>query len=182
MIQSPMSVHRGRPATGYARNLILAVVPAIAVTLALAAFLMRTPAAPQASFVTLTGEKITIAGLKGKVVLVNFWATDCPICIKEMPDMVRTYDRFRGNGLEFIAVAMRHDPPNYVIRFVENNRLPFKVALDPLGEHARAFDGVSLTPTTFVIDKRGDIVLRITGEPDFAHLNQLLEEKLAEKA
>ena len=177
-----MSVHPNRPATGNARGLILAVVLAIVVTLALVAFSMHTPvAAPQVAFVSLTGEKITIAGLKGRVVLVNFWATDCPICIKEMPDMVRTYDRFRGNGLEFIAVAMRHDPPNYVIRFAEKNRLPFKVALDPLGEHAQAFDGVKFTPTTFVIDKRGDIVFRMTGEPDFAKLNQLLEEKLAER-
>jgi len=176
-----MSVHPRRPATGIARGLILAVVLAAAVTLVLAVFFMRATAAPQIAFVSLAGEKITIAGLRGRVVLVNFWATDCPICIKEMPDMVRTYDRFRGNGLEFIAVAMRHDPPNYVIRFAEKNRLPFKVALDPLGEHAQAFDGVSVTPTTFVIDKRGDIVLRITGEPDFAKLNRLLEEKLAER-
>ena len=148
----------------------------------LAAFFMRATAAPQVAFVSLAGEKITIAGLKGRVVLVNFWATDCPICIKEMPDMVRTYDRFRGGGLEFIAVAMQYDPPNYVLAYAEKNRLPFKVALDPLGEHAHAFGGVSLTPTTFVIDKRGDIVLRITGEPDFAKLNRLLEEKLSEPA
>jgi len=152
-----------------------------AVTLFLLVIFARATPAPQVTFVSLKGEKIATAGLKGRVVLVNFWATDCPICIKEMPDMVRTYDRFRERGLEFIAVAMRHDPPNYVIHYTEKNRLPFKVALDPMGEHATAFGDVKLTPTTFVIDKRGNIVFKITGEPDFAKLNALLEEKLREK-
>ena len=95
--------------------------------------------------------------------------------------MVRTYDRFRGRGLELIAVAMRHDPPNYVIHYAEKNRLPFKVALDPAGEHARAFGDVKLTPTTFVIDKHGNIVVKTTGEVDFTKLNRLLEAKLAER-
>jgi peroxiredoxin len=158
----------------------LAAVAAAAVTLLLLAIFWRAAPAPQVTFVSLKGEKITTAGLSGRVVLVNFWATDCPICVKEMPDMVRTYDRFHGRGLEFIAVAMRHDPPNYVIRYTEKNRLPFKVALDPAGEHARAFGDVKLTPTTFVIDKRGNIVLKITGEVDFARLNALIEEKLKE--
>jgi peroxiredoxin len=94
--------------------------------------------------------------------------------------MVRIYDRYRDRGLELIAVAMKHDPPNYVVRYVEKNRLPFAVALDPLGEHARAFGNVRLTPTTFVIDRRGQIVSRIQGAPDFAKLRQLLEAKLAE--
>jgi len=94
--------------------------------------------------------------------------------------MVRSYHRYRHRGLEFIAVAMKHDPPNYVIKYAEVNRLPFKVALDPMGELAQAFGNVTLTPTTFVIDKRGTIVLKITGEVDSARLNALLEEKLKE--
>jgi peroxiredoxin len=175
-----MSVCCGRSESGYTRNLILVSVLAAAVALSLAAFFTRTIAAPQVTFVSLQGEKVTTAGLKGKVAVVNFWATDCPICIREMPAMVRTYDRFRDRGLEFIAVAMRYDPPNVVIRYTEKNRLPFKVALDPAGEIAQAFGDVKLTPTTFVIDKRGEIVLRFTGEQDFARLHALLEEKLKE--
>jgi peroxiredoxin len=136
--------------------------------------------APQVTFVSLAGEAITTASLKGKVAVVKFWATDCVTCVKEMPDMVRTYNRYRNRGFEFIAVAMRHNPPNYVIKYAEENRLPFKVALDPMGEIARAFDNVILTPTTFVIDKRGAIVMKISGEMDVARLNALLEEKLKE--
>ncbi len=138
-------------------------------------------AAPEVTFVSLQGERIAARGLVGKVVVVKFWATDCPVCMKEMPDMVRTYVRYRDRGLEFIAVAMQHDPPSYVIRYAESNRLPFKVALDPVRELARAYGDVKVTPTTFVIDRRGNIVSRTQGETDLAKLNTLLEEKLRDK-
>jgi peroxiredoxin len=136
--------------------------------------------APDVVFTSITGEKLATADLRGRVVLVNFWATDCAVCIREMPQLVRTYGRFRSRGLELVAVAMRYDPPNYVLDYTEKNALPFKVALDPMGEFAQAFGDVKLTPTTIVIDKRGRMVKRILGEPDFAELEKLIEEKLAE--
>lgn len=161
-------------------NLILAAVVAGALTFAGFAIWSAEPAAPGVTFVSIKGEKISTESLRGRVVLVNFWATDCVTCVKEMPDITATYNKYRGQGFETIAVAMRHDPPNYVLNFVEKNGLPFTVALDPMGELARAFGEVKLTPTTFVIDKRGKIVTRILGEPDFAKLHALLEEKLKE--
>ena len=161
-------------------NLILAAVVAGALTFAGFAIWSAEPAAPGVTFVSIKGEKITTESLRGRVVLVNFWATDCVTCVKEMPDITATYNKYRGQGFETIAVAMRHDPPNYVLNFVEKNGLPFTVALDPMGELAKAFGEVKLTPTTFVIDKRGKIVTRILGEPDFAKLHALLEEKLKE--
>ena len=162
------------------RNLILAVVFAGAIAFVSLAILGSTPPAPQVTFVSITGEKITMESLRGKVVLVNFWATDCVVCIREMPQITAAYNRYRALGFETIAVAMRHDPPNYVLDYVGKNKLPFKVALDPLGELARAFGEVKLTPTTFIIDKQGRVVTRILGEPDFARLHRLLEEKLKE--
>lgn len=169
----------GKP-MGRLRNPILLVAAAAIGFVLYSAFFGKT-AAPPVTFVSLQGEKITTADLRGKVVLVNFWATDCPTCIKEMPDIVKTYDKYRAQGFETIAVAMKHDPPNYVLNYAEKNALPFKVALDPQGELARAFGEVKLTPTTFIIDKRGNIVNRILGEPDFAKLHALLEEKLKEQ-
>ena len=163
------------------RSLILSTLGVGAAALFLFGACGQRLQAPQATFVSLTGETLTTGGLKGKVVLVNFWATDCVACVKEMPDMVRTYNRYRDRGFEFIAVAMKHDPPHYVVKYAATNRLPFKVALDPMGELAKAFGNVKLTPTTFVIDKRGNIVLKITGEADFAKLHALLEEKLEER-
>lgn len=162
------------------RNPILAAVVAGVVLFAAFALWSAGPAAPAVTFVSIKGEKITTADLRGKVVLVNFWATDCATCIKEMPEVVATYNKYQAQGFETIAVAMRHDPPNYVLNYVEKNKLPFKVALDPLGELARAFGEVKLTPTTFIIDKQGKLVMRILGEPDFAKLHALLEEKLKE--
>ena len=137
--------------------------------------------APAATFVTIKGETIPLASLRGKVVLVNFWATDCPVCIKEMPQLIETYQKFKSRGFETVAVAMRYDPPVRVLQFSEQRALPFKVAFDPVGEHAKAFGDLTLTPTTFVIDKRGNIVYRVLGEPDFKKLHALLEEKLGEK-
>ncbi len=135
---------------------------------------------PVVTLATIQGEKLTAGDLRGKVVLVNFWATSCVTCVKEMPKLVETYRKHRDRGFETIAVAMSYDPPNYVLHYAEKNALPFKVALDPLGAAARAFGDVSLTPTTFVIDRRGAIVKRYLGEPDFAELDRLIEGKLAE--
>lgn len=182
MVHPPLSSCRGRPAAGSARKLILVLIAGATVALSLAAFYSRSIAAPQVTFVSLQGERVTTAGLRGRVALINFWATDCPICARELPEMLRTYDKFHGRGVEFIAVAMPYDPPNYVVSYAARNRLPFTVALDPAGEIAKAFGDVRLTPTTFVIDKRGHIVFRVTGEPDFAGLHELLEQKLAEPA
>ena len=150
----------------------------LAAAIAAAAFLLplRVTPAPKVTFVSLNGE--SVAPAPGKVMLVNFWATDCPVCIREMPDLVQTYEKYRGRGLEVVAVAMRHDPPNRVLRYAEAERLPFKVALDTLGEHAKAFGGVRLTPTTFVIDRQGNIAERIVGKPDFGQLNARIEKLL----
>jgi len=134
---------------------------------------------PDVTFIDLQGRQITANELQGKVTILNFWATSCTTCVKEMPAMVQTYEKYKESGLEFIAVAMAYDPPNYVLNFVETRKLPFTVALDSRGELAHAFDDVKLTPTTLIIDKQGRIIKRYVGEPDFTALHQLLEKLLA---
>ncbi len=141
--------------------------------------LERQPVAPQVTFIDLAGKKTTTNELRGKVVIVNFWATSCVSCVREMPQMVDTYNKFKGQGLEFVAVAMKYDPPNYVINFTETRKLPFTVALDSGGDIAKAFNDVTMTPTTFVIDKQGRIIKRYVGEPDFAAFQLILKEALA---
>jgi peroxiredoxin len=144
----------------------------------IAAFTGAKPA-PEVTYIGIKGEQITPQALRGKVVMVNFWATSCVTCVKEMPQMVETYNKFKGQGLEFIAVAMSYDPPNYVVNFTETRKLPFKVALDVDGSAAKAFGDVQLTPTTFVIGRDGKILKRYVGEPDFAELDKLLQGALA---
>lgn len=140
----------------------------------------KTETAPAVTFRSIEGETITTADLRGKVALVNFWATSCTTCVAEMPMLVETYRKYVGKGYETVAVAMQYDPPNYVLNFAKTRALPFKVALDPMGELAARFGPVRLTPTSFLIDKQGRIVKRYVGAPDEAELHTLIEQLLAQ--
>jgi peroxiredoxin len=137
-------------------------------------------AAPESTFVLLDGSKQTTADLKGKVTLVNFWATSCVTCVAEMPKVISTYNKYKSQGYDTLAVAMSYDPPSYVVNYTQTRQLPFKVAIDNTGAVAKAWGDVQLTPTTYLVNKRGEIVKQYVGEPDFAALHQLIEKLLAE--
>jgi peroxiredoxin len=158
-------------------------VAAVAVVLAIAGgtyWSIAESAAPESTFVLLDGSSRTTADLKGKVTLVNFWATSCVTCVGEMPKVIATYNKYKDRGYDTLAVAMSYDPPSYVVNYTETRKLPFKVAIDNTGAVAKAWGDVQLTPTTYVVNKRGAIVKRYVGEPDFAELHQLIEKLLAE--
>jgi len=156
---------------------------ALAVLVAAAAgfflFSQTAKPAPEVAFMTIDGRTVTTAELRGKVMLVNFWATTCTTCIKEMPRLVETHKRFATERFDTVAVAMSYDPPSQVLAYAKREKLPFTVALDVGDAAAKAFGGVRLTPTTFLIDKQGNIVRQYLGEPDFAKLNALIQELLA---
>lgn len=135
--------------------------------------------APNSTFVLLDASKTTTTDFKGKVTLVNFWATSCTTCVAEMPKMITTYNQYHAKGYEMVAVAMSYDPPSYVVNFAQTRQLPFKVAIDNTGAIAKAWGDVKLTPTTYLVDKKGVIVKRYVGAPDFAELNALIEKLLA---
>lgn len=155
---------------------------AAAVIVAAGAFFMvgRSATAPQTTFVLLDGSKKTTADFKGKVTLVNFWATSCSTCVAEMPKMVSTYDQYHAKGYEHIGVAMSYDPPSYVVNYTQTRKLPFEVAIDNTGAVAQAWGEVQLTPTSYLVNKKGEIVKRYVGEPDFNELHALIEKLLAE--
>ena len=138
----------------------------------------RPIATPEVNFIGVRGEQFAMSSLKGKVVLVNFWATSCTVCVGEMPKMVQTYEKYRGQGLETVAVAMPYDPPDRVFAYAQQNKLPFRVTLDIFGKAMQAFGGIRGTPTTFLVDRGGRIVRRFEGEPDFAMLGELIEKEL----
>jgi peroxiredoxin len=156
----------------------------VVVAVVIATLWYRRPAlplaAPAVDIVSIRGDRVALNALKGKVVLVNFWATSCAVCLKEMPRMVNVYQTLHGRGLEAVFVAMPYDRPDHVLAYATKSKLPFTVALDVQGDINRGFGGVKLTPTTFIIDKRGMIVERVVGEPDFTRLHALLERKLGE--
>jgi peroxiredoxin len=114
--------------------------------------------------------------------LVNFWATSCTTCVAEMPQVIATYNQFKAQGFDTVAVAMSYDPPSYVVNYAQTRALPFKVAIDNTGAVAKAWGDVKLTPTTYLVNKRGDIVKRYVGTPDFAAMGLLITRLLAEKA
>jgi len=118
--------------------------------------------------------------LQGQVTLVNFWATSCTTCVAEMPHMVETYEKYKGQGYSMLAVAMAYDPPSYVVNFAQTRQLPFDVAIDNTGAVAKSWGDVALTPTSYLVNKRGEIVKRYVGQPDFAELHQLIEKLLKE--
>lgn len=139
----------------------------------------RAPA-PDSTFVLLDGSSKSTADLRGKVTLVNFWATSCVTCVAEMPEIVETYNKYHTRGFETLAVAMSYDPPSYVVNFAETRKLPFKVAIDNTGNVAKAWGDVRLTPSTFIVNKRGEIVKTYVGTPNFSELRLLIEKLLAE--
>jgi peroxiredoxin len=171
-----MNVPASKPS--WIKPAAIGVAVLAAAGLGYAAFARSMPA-PDVTFISIDGQKISTQDLRGKVVMVNFWATSCTTCVHEMPAMVDTYNKFKGQGLQFVAVAMSYDPPNYVLNFAQTRKLPFTVALDSGGDIAKQFGKVALTPTTFVIGKDGKIIKRYVGEPEFSSLHALLQKALA---
>lgn len=161
------------------KKLILSL--AILVAAGIGAWFIWRPAAPapDVAFTTIDGKKFSMHDLRGKVVLVKFWATSCVTCVKQMPDNIDTYNTYAPKGYETVAVAMSYDPPNYVLNFAETRKLPFPVALDVSGEIARAFGDVKLTPSAFLVDKQGRIVKRYLGDYDKAEFHAAIEKALA---
>jgi peroxiredoxin len=163
----------------FAAVAIVAVAVGVGGYLTLEAF-SGGPMAPNVGYTLLDGSKSSTEQLRGKVVLVNFWATDCTTCVHEMPQIISTHEKYKALGYDTLAVAMSYDPPAYVINFAETRKLPFGVAIDNTGAIAKSFGQVQLTPTSVLINKRGEIVKRFVGEPDFVALHQLVEKLLAE--
>lgn len=135
--------------------------------------------APDVVFTSLTGQQISTQDLRGKVVLVKFWATSCVTCIQQMPDTVQAFEDMSPKGYDVIAVAMQYDPPNYVKNYSDTRKLPFTVAIDSQGKIAKAFGDVQLTPTAFLIDKQGHIIKRYLGNYDKVAFRSTVEKALA---
>jgi peroxiredoxin len=153
---------------------ILVPIVIIALVIGLGLNLMQKPQAPDVIFKTIEGKEFTMQSLQGKVVLVNFWATDCPGCIEEMPALIDTYKKYRDKNFELIAVAMPHDTLSQVINYSKFNALPFPVIHDTSGTLAEQFNDVRLTPTAFIVDKKGLVIGKSIGAFNFAALHQLL--------
>jgi len=103
----------------------------------------------------------SLANYKGKVIILNFWATWCPPCRAEMPSMELLYQRYKDAGLEILAVNVR-ERASSVFQFIRSNNYTFPVLLDNDGNVSSAY-GIEAFPTSFIIDRRGKIIGRLIG-------------------
>ena len=168
---------------GSANKTVTVAVLAVGAIAALAYGVMRSVAGPEVAptvvYTLLDGTPANTRELTGRVVLVSFWATSCAICLQEMPDLIATHARFKARGYETLAIAMGYDAPVNVVRYTEAHALPFKVAIDHDGRLASEFGKVAATPTSVLINRRGEIVERHIGRLDVAALNTSIERLLA---
>jgi peroxiredoxin len=138
--------------------------------------------APDIHVATLDGTQVKLQQYQGKPVLVTFWATTCPGCVKEIPHLVELQHDLGPKGLQIIAIAMSYDDPKQVATMVQQRGMPYTVALDKDGSAAKAFGDVQLTPTSFLISPQGRIVQRKLGEMDFTQVRHRILGMLGSKA
>jgi len=134
--------------------------------------------APDVNYTLLDGTPGSTSALRGQVWLVNFWATSCGPCIRDMPALSALHRQFSPRGLQTLAVAMQYDPPAAVSHFAQSRQLPFGVVIDNTGAVARALGDVRVTPTTIVVDRQGRVALRSVGAGHGPRLQALLSRLL----
>jgi len=139
--------------------------------------------APDVTLPGLDGQQISLSDFRGRPVLVNFWATTCPGCIREIPHLIDMHNTYSGRGLVILGIAMYYDPPDQVIALRKRRQLPYLIALDMDGRAAQAFNNVRLTPNNFLIAPDGTIVRHKVGEfsaRELVKLRQQIEQMLAD--
>jgi cytochrome c biogenesis protein CcmG/thiol:disulfide interchange protein DsbE len=130
--------------------------------------------APDFTLTTLEGETVTLSVLRGRAVLINFWATWCPPCRTELPTIQSAYDRYADQGLVVLAVDMA-EPPQVVAAFAQKFALRFPILLDHDGEVAAQYQ-IRALPTSFFVDREGVIRSMFIGPMN----GPLMDERLAQ--
>ncbi|MDD5229318.1 MAG: TlpA disulfide reductase family protein [Methylococcales bacterium] len=157
------------------------IVLALLLVLMTSIFFSFNKTIPNISFTTLNSEKMSLEHLRGKPVIVTFWTTDCASCLKEIPLLLDLYQRYHAEGLEIIGVTMYYEPPNHVIEFNKQRPLPYPITLDVEANWAKVFGNVNVTPTTFLLNLKGEIVWQKVGLFELAELQPQIENLLKEK-
>jgi thiol-disulfide isomerase/thioredoxin len=121
----------------------------------------RPVPAPLFKLTSLDGKEVTLRDFAGKPVIINFWATWCAPCIKEMPELESFYFKKKGDGLELLMINLK-ESKDVVAEFVGQNNFTFKVLLDETGKTSEEFQVFGL-PSTYFVDRKGVIVDRHMG-------------------
>lgn len=118
--------------------------------------------APDFGVETLTGDTVRLAELRGRVVLVNFWATWCPPCRLEMPGFQDVWDDYRDQGLVIVGLSVDRGLRSQVAEWVRRREITYPIGF-PTGATVRAYGGANVLPTSVLIDRDGRIVHRVEG-------------------
>lgn len=130
--------------------------------------ILKTPGAlaPETVLSTLNGKNVKLSDFKGRIVFLNFWATWCPPCIQEMPEMEKLHRKLSAEDFVMVAVGLKESEER-VGRFFGKEKLTFTSLVDPGGEAAYAF-GIAQIPTTLILDKNGRILGKVIGPRNWA--------------
>jgi len=135
---------------------------------------------PEVNYVDTTGTAYTAASLTGKVVVVNFWATWCRPCLKEIPDLSKVYEKHKGSGLVMLGVMTDDPDHNTLLNFQSDNEMTYPV-VRANSDILVSYSYPGALPTTFVYDRGGKQVFSHVGPLRVEQLDKILEPLLAQK-
>jgi peroxiredoxin len=150
------------------------IVTVVVIAVAIALFMPTNKKIPLLTFTDIDGQTHQLSDYHGQPLLVVFWATDCPGCIQEMPELISLYDEYKNTAFKIVSVAMPHDTPAHIKAMRSSKQIPYLITWDETGEISKAFDNVRVTPTHFLISPEGKIVMRKIGTMNLAVLKQKL--------
>ena len=152
--------------------LVLVVVVAVGVS-----FAQKSKSAPNFKLKSHDGTVVELAKLKGKVVVVNFWATWCGPCRREIPGFMEVHDQFKDKGVVIVGVSLDQEGWEVVQPYVERTKMNYPVVVGD-GALADAYGGINGIPATFIVDKKGNIVRKHVGYMSKSDLEGIVKSLL----
>jgi cytochrome c biogenesis protein CcmG, thiol:disulfide interchange protein DsbE len=153
---------------------VLAVVTLSVVLVSLA---FAADPAPNFKLATMDGKTVELKSLAGKAVVVNFWATWCGPCRREIPGMIRVYEKYKDKGFEIVGISLDRGGWKDLKPFLAKSPIPYPIVLGGEAE-AKAYGGIEGIPTTFFVDRKGNIVSKTVGSMEEADFEKAVKSIL----